>query len=83
MKWNRIALLTGTIAVTVLLIFFWRARTGQDQALQTALDGIVNDYRKIHRADGRLGHSRRGDARPLRCGWTGAVLAQAALASGR
>ncbi len=47
MKWNRIALLSGIIAVTVLLIFFWRARTGQDQALQTALDGIVNDYRKI------------------------------------
>src|SRR5260370_14480885 len=47
MKWKTIALLSGTIAVTVLLIFFWRARTGQDQPLQTALDGIVNDYRKI------------------------------------
>src|SRR5262249_39682968 len=47
MKWNRIALLSGLIAIAVLLILFWRTRTGQDQALQTSLDGIVNDYRKI------------------------------------
>src|SRR5262249_57151958 len=47
MKWKRIALLSGAIVITVLLIFFWRARTSQDQALQAALDGIVNDYRKI------------------------------------
>ena len=47
MKWKTIALLTATIATTVLLIFFWRARTGEDQALQTAIEGIVNDYRKI------------------------------------
>jgi predicted anti-sigma-YlaC factor YlaD len=47
MKWKTIALLSGIVATAILLIFFWRTRTGQDQALQTALAGVVNDYRMI------------------------------------
>jgi hypothetical protein len=47
MKWKTIVLLFGIVVIAAVFFFFWPTRTRQDQALQTALAGILNDYRKI------------------------------------
>jgi FtsZ-interacting cell division protein ZipA len=47
MKRKTIVLLSGIVVIVALLIFFWSTRTRRDQTLQTALAGILSDYRKI------------------------------------
>jgi peptidoglycan/xylan/chitin deacetylase (PgdA/CDA1 family)/tetratricopeptide (TPR) repeat protein len=72
MKRKTIVLLSGIVAIAVVLFFFWPTRTRHDQALQTALAGILNDYRKIIVL--MDGADRLDETTHARCVTTGQVL---------
>src|SRR5215468_6706496 len=69
---RKLIAVAGVCVAAILLIVVWRWRTRTDDALQSALSGIVSDYRKIIVL--MDGADSLDDSLRARCAATGQVL---------